>query len=149
MRYVIVILALVLVVGGLGGMKAAQIKTLIGFGQAMQQMGPPPEAVNTRAAEEQAWEGLLTAVASVVTVQGVTLSNDAAGIVSKILFDSGQMAKEGQTLVELDAGVERAQVASLRARLKLAEQTLQRSRTLLPTGAIPQVAARRRRVRLP
>jgi membrane fusion protein, multidrug efflux system len=138
MRYVLVIIALVLVIGGLGGIKAAQIKSLIDFGQTMQKAGPPPEAVNTRPAEEQTWEGLLTAVATVVTVQGVTLSNDAAGVVSKLQFESGQFVKQGQPLVELDASVERAQLASLVARQRLAQQSLDRSKKLLPTGAIPQ-----------
>lgn len=138
MRYVIVIIALILVIGGLGGIKFTQIKTLIDFGQTMQAAGPPPEAVNTRLAEEQSWEGLLSATGTVVTERGVTLSNDAAGVVSKLQFESGQNVKQGQVLVELDASVERAQLASLIARQRLAKQSLDRSEKLLPTGAIPQ-----------
>lgn len=138
MRYVIVIIALVLVIGGLGGIKATQIKSLIDFGQTMQAAGPPPEAVNTRLAEEQSWEGLLSATGTVVTERGVTLSNDAPGVVSKLHFESGQNVKQGQVLVELDASVERAQLASLVARQRLAKQSLERSEKLLPTGAIPQ-----------
>jgi membrane fusion protein (multidrug efflux system) len=138
MRYVVVIIALILVVGGLGGIKAAQIKSLIAFGEAAQKAGAPPEAINTSPAQQQSWEDVLTAVATVVTVQGVTLSNDAAGVVSKLHFESGQYVKEGTPLVELDASVERAQLASLVARQRLAQQSLERSRKLLPTGAIPQ-----------
>jgi membrane fusion protein (multidrug efflux system) len=138
MRYVLVIIALVLIIGGLGGIKATQIKSLIDFGQTMQKAGPPPEAVNTRPAEQQSWEGVLTAVATVVTEQGVTLSNDSPGVVSKLFFESGQNVKRGQPLVELDASVERAQLASLIARQKLFQQSLDRSKKLLPTGAIPQ-----------
>lgn len=138
MRYVLVIIALVLLIGGLGGVKAAQIKTLIDFGQQMEQMGPPPEAVNTHVAQQDDWQHLLTAVGTVVTVKGVTLSNDAAGVVSKLHFESGRYVKQGQPLVELDASVERAQLQSLIARERLAAQSLERSRTLVPTGALPQ-----------
>lgn len=134
MRYLVVIIALILVVGGLAGIKAAQISQLIGFGEQMQKLGPPPEAVNSARAEQQEWEQTLSAIATVVTGKGVALSNDAPGVVSKINFESGTRVKEGQVLVELDASVERAQIASLRVRLDLANKSLQRTRALRPSG---------------
>src|SRR6185295_16299651 len=82
MRYLIVILGLVALVGGLVAIKGAQIGMLIGMGKAMQKAGPPPEVVSTASAQEQIWENTLTAVASVVTAKGVALSNDAPGIVA-------------------------------------------------------------------
>src|SRR3954468_23238239 len=103
MRYVITIAALILTIGILAGVKGAQIKTLIGFGEQMQKAGPPPEAVNAAPVERQKWERVLTAVATVVSSKGVTISNDSPGVVSKLLFDSGASVKAGQPLVELDA----------------------------------------------
>ena len=90
MRYLVVIIGLVLGLGALVGVKAAQIKQLIGFGQAMAKAGPPPESVNTARAVTQNWGGSLNAVGSVVSMQGVSLSNEVAGVVSKLNFDSGQ-----------------------------------------------------------
>jgi membrane fusion protein (multidrug efflux system) len=138
MRYVITIAALVLIVGILAGVKGAQIKTLIGFGEQMQKAGPPPEAVNAAPVERQKWERTLTAVATVVSSKGVTVSNDAPGVVSKIHFESGANVKLGQPLVELDASVERAQLESLRARLALANQSLQRTKKLIGSGVSTQ-----------
>lgn len=134
MKYVVTITALILILGILAGLKGAQISTLIGFGQRMQAMGPPPEPVNAAPAREEEWETTLSAVATVVSSKGVTVSNDAPGVVSRVLFDSGAQVKRGAALVELDASVERAQLESLRARLRLAKQSLERTQKLRVSG---------------
>jgi membrane fusion protein (multidrug efflux system) len=134
MRYVITIAALVLLVGALAGVKGAQISTLIGFGEQMEKLGPPPESVNSARAEKQDWEQTLSAVGTVVSGKGVAVSNDAPGVVSKLRLESGKPVKAGEVLVELDASVERAQIESLRARLKLAQQSLDRIKTLQKSG---------------
>lgn len=138
MRYVITTVALILTIGILVGIKGAQIKQLIGFGEQMQKMGPPPEAVNASPVERQTWEQTLEAVATVVSSKGVTVSNDAPGMVSRLLFDSGAKVRVGQPLVELDASVERAQLDSLRARLALGKQSLKRTQTLIGQGVSTQ-----------
>jgi len=138
LRGVWVALGLVAIVGTLGAIKAKQIGTLIGFGEQMKKSGPPPEVVSTARAESQVWEGTLSAVASVVSAKGVALSNDAPGIVSRLHFESGASVKRGQVLVELDTKVERAQLASLRARRELAETSLGRSQALVAQGVVAQ-----------
>jgi membrane fusion protein (multidrug efflux system) len=127
--------------GVLGAVKGAQIAKLIGMGKAMQAAGPPPESVSTRIAEEQTWEASLSAVASLVSAKGVAVSADIAGIVTKIHFESGASVKEGQVLVELDTSVERAQLASARARRDLAGTTAGRSKMLAQSGVISQTQA--------
>jgi membrane fusion protein (multidrug efflux system) len=135
-RYVTVVLGLVAVVAALAGIKAAQISMLIGMGKQAQKSGPPPEAVATFVAERQTWEAMISAVGSVTAAKGVAVSNEVPGIVSRILFDSGATVKEGQILVELDTSVERAQLASARARQELAQETGTRSHALLASGSI-------------
>jgi len=137
MRYLVVIVGLVLGLGALVGVKGAQIAQLIHFGETMAKMGPPPESVNTAKAVTQNWGGTLNAVGSVVSERGVSLSNEVPGVVSKLNFDSGARVKQGQLLLELDSSVEKAQLASTRAKLKLARQSLERSQRLAPSGAIP------------
>jgi membrane fusion protein, multidrug efflux system len=66
----------------------------------------------------------------------VAVSNEIAGTVSKIRFESGQIAREGQVLVELDAAVERAQLASADARRDLAARNAERSRKLAAGNVI-------------
>jgi membrane fusion protein (multidrug efflux system) len=138
LRYILVIGGAFALIALLGFLKFSQISMLMNFGAQMQKAGPPPEVVSTRVADEQTWEHTLNAVASVVSAKGVALANDAAGVVSAIHFDSGQTVKQGQVLVELDARVERAQLASTRARRELAASEAQRSQSLFKTGSIAQ-----------
>jgi membrane fusion protein (multidrug efflux system) len=138
MRYFVVILGLVVLIGGLVAIKGSQISMLMGMGEAMKKAGPPPEVVSTAVAQKQTWETTLSAVASVVSAKGVAVSNDAPGMVSRLHFDSGDAVKQGDILVELDTSVERAQLASLRARRDLAGISAKRSKALAEQGAAPQ-----------
>jgi membrane fusion protein (multidrug efflux system) len=135
-RVLIVAGGLLLLVLLLAGIKGAQIGMLIGMGKQMQKMGPPPELVGTTAAQGETWETTLSAVGSVSSLRSVNVSNEVPGIVSKIRFESGSIAREGQVLVELDAGVERAQLASAEARRDLAERTAKRSAVLAQGNVI-------------
>ncbi len=138
MRYFAAVLGLLIVIGGLAGVKYQQIASLMAMGKQMQKAGPPPESVNTAVLGEQAWEGTLSAVGSIAPVKGVEISNDAPGVVWRIDFESGALVHEGQVLVELDSRVERAQLASANARKELAAIQAKRSRALVQTNSIAQ-----------
>lgn len=135
-RHALAVLGILAVVGGLGAVKGSQIAMLIGFGKQMEKDGPPPEAVGTASAKVEGWEGTLSAVGSVASTKGVALAADAAGTVQRIHFESGQMVKAGQVLVELDTSVERAQLATALARKQLATTTQGRTKALVQSGAI-------------
>ena len=138
MRWIATILGILLLVGILVGVKGAQIGMLIGFGKEMEKAGPPPEVVATASVTEEEWAGSISAVGSVTSAKGVAVSNDAAGVVTRIAFESGQTVKQGEVLVELDTAVERAQLASALARQKLAATTIARTRQLAASDAISQ-----------
>jgi membrane fusion protein, multidrug efflux system len=95
--------------------------------------------VGTDVAVAGVWQSAFEAVGSVTAARGVTISNDSPGVVRAIRFDSGTNVRAGQVLVELDAAVERAQLASLKARLGLAATTAGRTRQLAEKGASPKV----------
>ncbi|MBX3228629.1 MAG: efflux RND transporter periplasmic adaptor subunit [Labilithrix sp.] len=136
MRYVLVVIGVLAVIGALVAIKGAQIAKLIGFGKQMEAAGPPPEAVSSAIAEEQEWEELVTAVGSVATARGVSISSDIAGVIRAIRFESGATVKQGQVLVELDSSVERAQLAAAVSRREHAAVTADRARSLAQSGAI-------------
>ena len=135
-RIIVTIVAVLVVIAALGGVKAAQIKSLMAFGQKAMADGPPPEAVGARAAELHAWEGTIEAIGSVASAKGVAISAEAAGTVTKIHFESGRMVKAGDVLVELDTSVERAQLASAIARRELAKTSFGRTTGLAERGAV-------------
>ncbi len=134
-RYLLVSVVLLVVVGALIAIKAAQIGSLISFGEQMEAAGPPPEAVGTAVAKQQPWESTLSAVGTVTSVEAVAIRNEVAGKVTKLGFESGADVKRGAILVELDAGVERSELATARARRNIAATTLERTRTLVEQGA--------------
>lgn len=138
LRYLIVIASLVLVIAAIGGIKGAQIAKLIGFGEHAKAAGPPPEAVSSAVAQANTWESSLAAVGSVSGVKNVAVSNDAPGLVVRLGFESGDVVKRGEILVELDARPERAQLASARARRASADLTARRSRVLVAKDALAQ-----------
>ncbi len=131
LRILTVIVGLLLLVGTLGFIKFSQISSLMNMGKEMAKAGPPPEAVSSAVASAQSWQSRMTAVGTVAPVQGVALSNDSPGVVSKIDFESGDLVKQGQVLVELDTSVERAQLASAVVRHDLAMVNVNRSRALV------------------
>jgi len=134
--YLLVVSGLLIIVGLLAGIKGAEIGKLIAMGKQYQASGPPPETVSTSVAQAETWETTVSAVGSISGLRSVTVSNEVPGTISKIRFESGQVVREGQVLVELDSGVERAQLASADARRDLADRTLKRSKVLAGGNAI-------------
>src|SRR6185295_12301903 len=96
-------------VAALGFVKFKQIQTAIAQGAAFQ---PPPEAVTTIVASQEAWPSTLTAIGTVAAVRGVTVSADLPGVVDRIAFESGQAVREGELLAALDTRQEQAQLAA-------------------------------------
>src|SRR5262249_42785516 len=139
--YFLTVIGLLVVVAVLAGVKGKQIAQLVAFGKQAEAAGPPPEAVGVFRAEAGTWEGSLAAVGTIAPAKGVNVSNEAAGTVTRIAFESGAVVREGQMLVELDTSVERAQLASARARKELAVTTAARSRALIEKAAISQAQA--------
>jgi len=140
-RYLLPLLGLVALIAVLVAIKFTQISSLMNMGKEMAKAGPPPETVGTATAQTQTWEGTLSAVGSITAAKGVVLSNDAPGVVSHIDFESGAVVRQGQTLVDLDTSVERAQLASSRAKMDLATLTVTRSRALVKSNTISQSQA--------
>lgn len=132
LRFFLVLLVLAGLVGGLAYMKYGQIQRDIAmFSQPMP--APVVDAVEVRA---ERFEPTLEAVGTVAAVQGVEVSNEVAGVVTEIRFESGDQVKAGQVLVVLDDSVDRADLEGLRAAEKLAEIKLNRNTTLLRDRAV-------------
>ncbi|MDQ6809287.1 MAG: efflux RND transporter periplasmic adaptor subunit [Verrucomicrobiota bacterium] len=122
-----VILALVAVFLLVGGIKVAQIMTLISTGK---KMVPPPTTVTSVQVKQADWQPMLTAIGSVNPVQGAMISAEVAGTVAEIGFQSGTPVKKGEVLLKLDASAEEAQLRAAQADATLAKNDLDRARDL-------------------
>ncbi|QQR90760.1 MAG: efflux RND transporter periplasmic adaptor subunit [Myxococcales bacterium] len=136
--YIIPIGAVAALVVVLIGIKFSQISMLIAAGKEAEKAGPPPEVVGSSQAKRQTWNASISAIGTVAAGKGVTLSNDAAGVVKALHFESGKKVKQGSVLLELDTSVERAQLDSAMARGDLAETNRDRARVLAAQDAVPE-----------
>ncbi|MDE3061016.1 MAG: efflux RND transporter periplasmic adaptor subunit [Pseudomonadota bacterium] len=104
----------------------------------MTSMGAPPQTVSTAVAGYEEWQPRLEAVGSLRAVRGVDISNELAGIVQEIRFDSGGDVKEGTLLLKLRADDDIAKLHSLEAAARLADTNLKRDRLQFKVQAISQ-----------
>ncbi len=95
------------------------------------KMVTPPETVTADTVRKESWPTSVTAVGSLVAVQGVTVGAELGGKIVKIDFESGDQVKAGDVLVQLDTSTEQAQLRSAEAAAALARINLDRSRDLL------------------
>ncbi len=113
----------------------------IGFGIYMSsQFSPPPEAVTSIKVVDEVWPVTLNAVGDLDASLGATLSAEIPGTVSAVRFESGSDVALGQTLIELDTGVEEASLRAQEARLEWARSKLQRAKNLRSSNTVSQDA---------
>jgi membrane fusion protein (multidrug efflux system) len=120
-------LVVVLAFGGLAGIKALQIMTMMDAGKSM---GPFPETVEVRPVEMETWEQSLSSIGTVSPMNGTTVRSEAEGVIREILFRPGSRVEKGTVLVQLDTEVEQAQLEVAMAGLQLAKTNVGRIREL-------------------
>jgi membrane fusion protein (multidrug efflux system) len=119
--------------GVLGFVKFRQIQEAMAQNAAFTA---PPEAVTTIVAKSETWPATLNVIGTAAAVQGVTVSADLPGIVSRIAFESGASVQEGDVLVQLDTKQEQAQLVAVEATRDLARLNFDRFHSLVDEGAI-------------
>lgn len=131
-RMLIMLLLFVLVVGAFGAYKGFSIFQMV---QTFKQP-KPPISISATYAKSQLWQSQLPAIGSLKALQGVDLSAEVSGTVSKIQFESGQKIERDHPIIELDSAVERASLATAEATLGLAQVEFERARNLIARQAI-------------
>lgn len=115
--------------------KASQFVAMAEAGEAFV---PPPESVNTFAAETQEWPLIYSAVGTVEADEGIMIAAEVPGKVQRIAFTSGEYVKAGEVLLEQESSNERAQLAAATARLKLAQANHERLVQLRQKNTVSQ-----------
>jgi membrane fusion protein (multidrug efflux system) len=80
-----------------------------------------------------------TLIGTVIAPRSITVSNEIAGTVNEVSFESGGEVQEGQVLIRLDSRVEQAQRSAAKATLRLEETTLQRLRSIRGADAVSRI----------
>jgi membrane fusion protein, multidrug efflux system len=132
-RLILTLLGLALLIGIPALIKLQQFQAMAGM-----QMQMPPETVTATQVRSERWADTVSATGSLVAVQGVTVSAELGGKVSRIAFESGDRVKAGDLLVRLDTTAEEAQLRSAEAAAKLARINLDRNQDLRKNHTISQ-----------
>jgi membrane fusion protein (multidrug efflux system) len=132
-RMILMLIVMAAIISGLGFLKFRQFQAAA---QQAASFQPPPEAVTTIVARQVKWPVTLNLIGTTAAVQGVNVSADLPGIVSRIAFESGGSVREGELLVQLDTRQEEAQLAAVEAERDLARLNFVRLEGLVSQGAI-------------
>jgi membrane fusion protein (multidrug efflux system) len=132
-RFLVAVVLLVLVVGGIVGFNLFRDKMIAGYFASMQ---PPPVTVSTTTVEPVTWKPGLDAIGTARAAQGVDLAVETGGIIEAVLFQANDEVEAGQHLAQIDDAIERANLAAAQAELDLAETQLARQRELRERGVI-------------
>tara|TARA_R110002124_G_scaffold100168_8_gene246897 strand:+ start:4474 stop:5694 length:1221 start_codon:yes stop_codon:yes gene_type:complete len=130
-RFVITLLLLALVVGGLVGFNMFRDQMIEDF---FANRAAPTLPVDTVVAEAGPWTPALEAIGTVYSRRGIDLAVEAGGVVREIGFAANDRVEQGQILVRTADEIEQADLAAARASLHLAEQTLARAESLGDRG---------------
>lgn len=103
----------------------------------------PVAAVPVTAIKVQAsnWTPVISAIGFIEPKRGVMLSASVSGLVSEVLFESGQPVEAGTLLLRLDADKERADLRSAESRLPSVRSERNRLRKLLRQKLVSQEQA--------
>jgi membrane fusion protein, multidrug efflux system len=101
---------------------------------------PPPTPVAAAPAQSGPLPQFLGGIGTVTAIRQVDVSPEVEGRVVEILFEPGATVGQGQPLVQLNDAPERADLASFRAQVALAEANLQRTQRLARSDFATQAA---------
>ena len=129
----LVLLACFIVFGLVFGIQAVM---RAGMNDFFNNMPQSVHSITVAEAEHASWARGISAVGTARAVNGTQLTTEAAGIVTEIRFNSGDMVEKGDILLRLDDATDRAELQSLRAAAELARLELDRSKRLNQQGSI-------------
>jgi membrane fusion protein (multidrug efflux system) len=132
-RMIIVVLLCVLVFGSVFGGKIFMTKMINSY---VDSMPVPPATVSASAVQSMTWDNKLEAIGTLVPVNGADVTAEVGGIVTKVLFESGQKVEKGAQLVTLDSASELGELNRLKANAELSELNRVRREKLFKLEAI-------------
>jgi membrane fusion protein (multidrug efflux system) len=130
-RFIIAILLLAVVVGGIVGFNMFRENAISQF---FANMPVAPSPVSTVKVEPVTWTPDIQALGTVGASRGVDLTVETTGIVQSVNFTSNQKVATGALLVQLDDTQQRADLTAQRAAAALDQQNLERALELQKRG---------------
>ncbi len=134
-RIIFAIVAVVLIIAVLAGIKTLQIRSMIASGK---KFVPPAETVTTAAVKSESWETALGSTGTLTAVQGVNVAAETPGKVVKIAFEPGAAVRKGELLIQQDTSSEEAQLPGALSHVALSRANQKRADQMFGEGIISQ-----------
>ena len=138
LRRIIYFFLVIVLLGGLGGLIAFYAfdfkpKMIAGFIAAAPK---PVETVSAEGARQDQWEPLVAAIGTLTAVNGIEMAPQVGGVVKELNFDSGDLVKKGQKLLQLDTDTEEADLKNYKVQLDNAQIELDRRQKVFDKGFV-------------
>ncbi|MGB6118209.1 MAG: efflux RND transporter periplasmic adaptor subunit [Mesorhizobium sp.] len=137
LRFIIAIVALVIVGGGIIGFNIFRDNAIEQF---FANMPVQPFTVSTTKVEPITWKPGIEAIGTVSAAQGVDLTVETTGIVKDRPFEANATVAKDDVLLQLDDAVQQADLASAKTQAALDQQSLDRALELQRRGVGSAVA---------
>lgn len=144
LRFILMLVVVSLVFGGIVYKKLQDWEEFA----AMAEMEQPPTVIAAAEVKKESWQPALHSVGSLVAINDVFVTNEVAGKVEAIRFESGERVEKGQVLLQLDDVVDRAELRGLEVDQQLAEIQFERAARLIEERSISRADYDQARARL-
>ena len=136
LRRIIYLLLVLIIFGGLGGAIAYYAfdfkpKMIAGF---IMSAPKPVETISAEEARQDQWEPQVAAIGTLTAVNGIEMAPQVGGVVKELSFDSGDLVKKGQKLLQLDTNTEEADLKNFKVQLENAQTELDRRQKVFDKG---------------
>lgn len=119
----------------LASYKVLQIRSAMAFAESFPEHS---ETVKSSYTQPFTYRKKVSVIGEVKSPQSITLYSETPGRIVNVGFNSGDIVKEGQVLIQLDIGEEEALLDAAKARLGLAESIYRRNMSLYKTNAVSE-----------
>jgi membrane fusion protein (multidrug efflux system) len=134
---IIMLIIVGVIFGGIFGFKGFQSYMMKKY---MSSAAAPAVTVSVVTATTEEWQPQISAVGSLRATRGVDISSEVAGIVQNVNCKSGNNVKAGQTLLQLNADSDIAQLQTLTAARDLAQSVYERNKKQFTVQAVSKAS---------
>lgn len=136
-RMLIMLIIVGVIFGGIFGFKGFQSYMMKKY---MSAGSDPAVTVSTVSAVMDEWQPQISAVGSLRAARGVDIASEIAGIVQTVNCKSGDNVKAGQTLLQLNADSDIAQLQTLSAARDLSQSVYERNKKQFIAQAVSKAS---------
>ena len=136
-RFILALVFVALVCGGLVGFNMFRAKAIQGFFASMKR---PAVIVSVADVVPVTWQPAIDAFGTVSASQGTDVAVELGGVVNAIMFKANERVTAGQVLVQIDDAVESADQLGIQSNLAMSKEALDRAKSLSQRGVGTTVA---------